>query len=138
MKKQIKLIVAMLLFGVVASFANQMPDNENRLVVHIEKAVGNATSLDLRLVNLQKKGTLILLQDVNGNNWYSQYVWRKVGYAKRLNLKGMPEGVYTLTVKHEDATVVQVLRLSKGGLEMSKQKQIEMPEEPGRDLVRKD
>lgn len=138
MKKQIKLIVAMLLFGAVASFANQMPDNESRLIVHIEKAVGNAASLDLRLVNLQKKGTLILLQDVKGNNWYSQYVWRKVGYAKRLNLKGMPDGVYTLTVKHEDATVIQVLRLSKGGLEMSKQKQIEMPEEPGRDLVRKD
>jgi hypothetical protein len=127
MKKQIRLIVAMLLFTSVASFANNSPNSPSRLLVSIEKSTDAHACLDLRLANLEKQGTTISLQDLSGNQWFSQFVWHKVGYAKRLNLQGMPDGVYTLSVKHRDATVIQVLRLSKGNLELSKQKQVEMP-----------
>ncbi|MCC6727300.1 MAG: hypothetical protein IT258_22535 [Saprospiraceae bacterium] len=133
MKKQIKLIVAMLLLGATTTFANQMP---NRLLVSIEKSAENATSLELRLANLEKKGTLVLLQDVGGNNWFSQYVSRKAGFAKRLNLKGMPDGTYTLTISQKDATVIQALRLSNGVLEVLKHQKMEVPAKKGEDLVK--
>jgi hypothetical protein len=135
MKKQIKLIAALLLLGAATTFANQMPTTVNRLLVSIEKSTDAQTCLDLRLANLEKQGTTISLQDLSGNQWFSQFVWRQVGYAKRLNLQGMPDGVYTLSVKHRDATVIQVLRLSKGNLELSKQKQVEMPAEAGNEQV---
>ncbi len=134
MKKQIILIAASLLCYTATIFANQMPVGENHLIVSIEKAEG-PTSLNLRLANLEKKSTLILLQDVSGNNWFSQFVWRKVGFAKKLNLKGMPDGIYTLTIQHEDATIIQALNLSHGVLEVSKHQQIKMPTVPGKDLV---
>lgn len=127
MKKQIRLIVAMLLCTSVASFANNFTNSPSRLLVNIEKSTDATACLDLRLANLEKQGTTISLQDLSGNNWYTHYVTREYGYAKRLNLQGMPDGVYTLSVKHRDATVIQVLRLSKGVLELSKQKQVEMP-----------
>ncbi|MBK8567324.1 MAG: hypothetical protein IPN76_29375 [Saprospiraceae bacterium] len=136
MKKTIKLIVAMLLFGAVTTFANQMPSPLSRLLVSIEKSADNSTSLDLRLANLEKKGTLVLLQDVNGNNWFSQYVSRKAGFAKRLNLKGMPDGTYTLTISQQDATVIQALRLSNGVLEVLKHQKMEVPAAQGDELVK--
>jgi hypothetical protein len=135
MKKQIVLIAASLLFSTATIFASQMPTGENRLIVSIEKSE-DAASLDLRLANLEKKGTLIQLQDEKGNNWFSQYVWRKNGYAKRFNLKGMPNGMYTLWVQHQDATIIQVLHLSNGVLEVSKHQQLKVPNEPGQDLVK--
>lgn len=138
MKKQIKLIVAMLLLGAATTFANQPPKSPSRLLVNIEKSTDAQACLDLRLANLEKQGTTISLQDLSGNQWFSQFVWRQVGYAKRLNLQGMPDGVYTLSVKHRDATVIQVLRLSKGNLELSKQKQVEMPAEVGNEQVSRD
>ncbi len=136
MKKQIGLFVAIMLFSAASVFANQMPIGEAKLIVSIEKSTENATSLDLRLANLEKKGTLILLQDVNGNNWYSQYVSRKAGFAKRLNLKGMPDGTYTLSVNHKGATVIQALRLSYGVLEVLKHQKLEVPAAQGVDLVK--
>lgn len=139
MKKQIKLIVAMLLFSTVATFANSLPSNSpSRLLVSIEKSEGSVQCLDLRLANLEKQGTTISLQDLSGNNWYSHYVSRQYGYAKKLNLQGMPDGVYTLSIKHPDATIIQVLRLSKGNLELSKQKQVEMPNEAGNEQANRD
>ncbi len=137
MKKQIKLIVAMLLLGATTTFANQMPTSPlSRLLVSIEKSADNSSSFDLRLANLEKKGTLILLQDVSGNNWFSQYVSRKAGFAKRLNLKGMPDGTYTLTISQKDATVIQAMRLSGGVLEVLKHQKMEVPASPGEDLVK--
>jgi hypothetical protein len=136
MKKQISLFVAILLFSATTVSANQMPIGKAKLIVTIEKSIENATSLDLRLANLEKKGTLILLQDMNGNNWFSQYVSRKAGFAKRLNLKGMPDGNYTLSVNHKDATVIQMLRLSNGVLEVLKHQKMEVPSVQGEDLVK--
>lgn len=127
----------MLLLGAATTFANQLPNSPSRLLVNIEKSTDAQACLDLRLANLEKQGTTILLQDLSGNQWFSQYVWHKAGYAKRLNLQGMPDGVYTLSVKHRDATVIQVLRLSKGNLELSKQKQVEMPTVIGNEQVSK-
>lgn len=135
MKKQIKLIVAMLLFTSVATFANSLSNIPSRLLVSIEKSTDASASLEIRLANLEKQGTTISLQDLSGTQWYSHYVNRQYGYAKKLNLEGMPDGVYTLSVKHRDATVIQVLRLSKGVLELSKQKQVEMPNEAGKEQV---
>jgi phenylpyruvate tautomerase PptA (4-oxalocrotonate tautomerase family) len=136
MKKQISLFVAILLFSAAIVSANQMPIGEAKLIVTIEKSIESVTSLDLRLANLEKKGTLILLQDMNGNNWFSQYVSRKAGFAKRLNLKGMPDGTYTLSVSHKDATVIQALRLSNGVLEVLKHQKMEVPAKKGEDLVK--
>lgn len=136
MKKQISLFVAMLLFSAATVFANQMPNVGNRLIVSIEKSADAATSLDLRLANLEKQGTFVELRDLQGNTWFSQFVWRKHGYAKKLNLKGMPDGNYLLSVQHKEATIVQMLRLSNGVLTVEKHQRMEVPTQPGKDLAK--
>ncbi len=126
----------MLLLHAVSVSASQLPKEDSRFIVNIEKSEGVA-SLNLRLANLEKRGTLILLQDTNGNIWFSQYVRFKHGYAKTLNLKGMPDGTYTLSVNHQGATVIQALRLSNGVLEVLEHQKMEVPALPKDDLVRK-
>lgn len=135
MKKQISLFVAMLLLCTATVFANQMPNVGNRLIVSIEKS-NDQTSLDLRLANLEKQGTFVELRDLQGNTWFSQFVWRKHGYAKKLNLKGMPDGNYLLSVQHKEATIVQMLRLSNGVLAVEKHQRMEVPTQPGKDLAK--
>lgn len=125
----------MLLLGTATVFANQLPTNGNRLIVSIEKSDGLA-SLDLRLANLEKQGTFVELRDMQGNTWFSQYVWRKHGYAKKLNLKGMPDGNYLLSIRHSEATIVQMLNLSKGVLTVEKHQRMEVPTQPGKDLAK--
>lgn len=115
--------------------ASQMPTHGNRLLVNIEKS-DDATSLDLRLANLKKMDTYLEIRDMAGKTWFSQNIWRQHGYAKKLNLKGMPDGTYTLTVNHAEATVIQPLRLSKGVLEVLTHHKIEVPALQRNDLVK--
>lgn len=134
MKKQISFIVAMLLVAATV-FANQLPVAPPRLLVNIEKA-SEPAALEVRLANIEQKSTLLLLQDGSGKIWFSQHIWRKHGYARKLNLKGMPDGTYTLSINHDDATVIQVLRLSGGVLEVPKLQQLNVPTKSSGDLAR--
>lgn len=73
-------------------------------------------SIDVQLANLQQQRTQIAIQDVNGKLWYSEFCEKEDGYAKRLNLGGMPEGHYICFVKNRRGQSAQAFRLSAGGL----------------------
>lgn len=135
MKKQIILLAASLLLSTVAIFANQVPMNGGRLIVRIEKST-EPYFLTLRLANLQKQRTLVELRDISGNTWFSQYVSRKNGFAKNLNLKQLPDGGYFVSITHKDATVVQFFTLSEGVLSLDSHLKMELPSKPEKALAK--
>ena len=75
-----------------------------------------AKSIDIQLANLQRQRTQIAIQDVNGKLWYSEFCEKEDGYAKRLNLDGIPEGQYVCFVKNRRGHSTQAFRLNANGL----------------------
>jgi hypothetical protein len=51
-----------------------------KMIVKTEKGE-TAKNIHLRLANLQNMCTNLALQDMNGNYWFTNYVWRENGYA---------------------------------------------------------
>lgn len=75
-----------------------------------------AKSIDVQLANLQRQRTQIAIQDVNGKLWYSEFCEKEDGYAKRLNLDGMPEGQYVCFVKNRRGHSTRAFRLNANDL----------------------
>jgi len=70
-----------------------------KMIVHLTKYNGH--TVQLRLANLQKKHTRITLVDLEGKEWVSVKVNNEHGYANKLNMQGMPEGAYLITVENQ-------------------------------------
>jgi hypothetical protein len=85
---------------VLATGFNLFAGNGN-MIVKIEKGE-QVKTIDLRIANLQGLRTNIVLEDMNGAVWFDEYAWGESGYAKKLNLNGMPNGDYVLYVKNSD------------------------------------
>lgn len=97
MKKEIKVLVMMAL--AIASLVLATSATKNPEIIRISK--GDAVkTIDIRLANLQHRGTSVVVQDMEGKCWYSESIWNEDGYTKRLNLNGMPTGHYLCFVKN--------------------------------------
>lgn len=73
-------------------------------------------SIDVQLANLQRQRTQIAIQDVNGKLWYSEFCEKENGYAKRLNLDGIPEGQYICFVQNRRGRSTQAFRMQTNAL----------------------
>jgi len=110
MKKQVHLLAA--LFLVCSTlFAAASPGAH--LIVRFEKGVAPNT-IQVQVANLQKTRTRIAIQDLSGKVWFSEYVVKEDGYAKNLNLSGMPQGQYVVFVKNARTQCSKTFRFAAG------------------------
>lgn len=94
----------------LASLAFTTATTQKSEIIRISK--GDAVkTIDIQLANLQHRNTSVVLQDMEGICWYSENIWNEDGYAKRLNLNGMPNGYYLFYVKSRDVSYVQSFQL---------------------------
>ena len=96
MKKYLIFLAAFVLATGFNAFAGS-----GRMIVKIEKGE-SAKTINLHIANLQDLRTNIVLEDMNGAVWLDEYAWGETGYAKKLNLNGMPNGDYVLYVKNSE------------------------------------
>lgn len=80
------------------------------MIVKVEK--NDAHTLGLRLANLNKKFTKIRITDLNEKVWLTENVTNEYGYAKKLNLNGLPAGEYMLFVENNGQLFVQAFAKS--------------------------
>jgi hypothetical protein len=83
--------------------ANPNPD-PGKMIVRLKN---NTEALGIQLANLQQERTHVCLTDLKGKIWFSEYVWNETGYAKNLNLAGMPDGPYLFYVSNKNGKHVQ-------------------------------
>jgi hypothetical protein len=105
MKKYLIFLVAFVLATGFNAFADS-----GKMIVKIEKGE-NAKTINLVVANLQGLRTNIVMEDNNGAVWLDEYAWGETGYAKKLNLNGMPKGDYILYVKNSDEFHAQAFTL---------------------------
>lgn len=110
MKKQLKVLTAMAL--ILAALIVATAATENHEIIRINKGDA-AKTIDIRLANLQRNITTVILQDMEGVCWYRESIRNEDGYSKRLNLNGMPNGYYFCYVNNRNVFISQHLYLSE-------------------------
>ncbi len=105
MKKHIIFLTALTCFSTLTLFANP-----NRMIVRFEKGEA-AKTINVQLANLENLRTHLLIQDMDGTSWFSEYIWGEQGYAKKLNLVGMPDNDYIILVSNKNGRHVQSFHL---------------------------
>lgn len=115
MKKYLIFLAAFVLATGFNAFAGS-----GKMIVKIEKGE-NAKTINLRIANLQNLLTNIVLEDMNGAVWFDEYAWGETGYAKKLNLNGMPNGDYVLYVKNREDFHAQAFNVGAVGIAFFKE-----------------
>ena len=82
----------------------------------------------LQLANLDQQDALIRLVALGDGIAFEQKVTGEYGYAKQLNLKGMPPGRYFLYIKIGDASLIQYIRFEPDGLQLEEIQRLEQSE----------
>lgn len=113
MKNQINVLVAAVLL--ITALFTAAATAENPMIVRIDKGEA-ARTLTVQLANLQQQYTALVVQDITGKYWYSESIWNEEGYAKLLNLNGMPNGYYLCYVKNRSGLYTQSFRLDETDL----------------------
>jgi hypothetical protein len=113
MQKQGNLFVAMILCA-AALFAR--PAAASSPMIARFTPAESAKTIDVQLANLQQQRTHVAIQDVQGKLWFSEYVDREDGYAKKLSLTGMPDGAYICFVQNKSGRFTQAFRLDAAAL----------------------
>lgn len=113
MQKQGNLLVAMILCA-AALFAR--PAAAASPMIARFTPAESAKTIDVQLANLQKQRTHVAIQDMQGKLWFSEYIDREDGYAKKLSLSGMPEGAYVCFVQNKSDRFTQAFRLDAAAL----------------------
>jgi hypothetical protein len=114
MKKQIVLAVAMLLTlaAIEAPAANVVQPPGAGKTMNVQVKMGQKPmTLEVQLDRLDKKRTVVFLEDMTGKVWLSEAIWRKESCGKLLNLSGMPQGDYILRVVGAAGEHLQMLAL---------------------------
>lgn len=118
MKRQIKYLTVLLL-AMAALFAVSFM-RENAMIVRIEKGF-DAKTINVQLANLQNRYTQLAIQDMDGKVWFSEYVWRADGYAKKFNLREVPEGDYMCFVRNTEGVFMKTFRVEPEDLTLFRQ-----------------
>lgn len=119
MKKQFVLATACLLLltaALLPSFGNNPPAMQGMKA--LVKNGHQAMTIEIHISQLDKKRTLISLQDLFGKVWLSEAVWKKEADTKLLNLEGMPDGNYILWINGNAGEHFQLLNLSAGSIQL--------------------
>lgn len=130
MKKLLMLLAACLMvMGTAPNLhANVYPIPGSKMIVKITKGDA-AKMLNVQLANLQDERTHVCLQDMEGKIWFSDYVWRETGYAKKFNLNNMPDGDYLFFVSNNKNSHMQMITMGERHIEFFRPMMVE-PNKP--------
>ena len=118
--KQFQILLALL---VAASLSIQayVPavDSESKLVLRTE--VVDAHILKVQLVNLLKKKTKVIIENMDSGFYhFSDVVNKRNGFSKKIDLAKLPQGRYILKVEAPDRSFKQVIYVKEEGILLSK------------------
>ena len=108
--------VALLCLVMASIFtANGKPLHEpEKMIVRLENIGPDA--IGLQMANLLQLRTKVCITDLDGRPWFKEYVQKENGYAKKLNLAGMPSGEYLLSVQNEQECFVRAFAKRETGI----------------------
>lgn len=112
------LLLGLAIFSLPA-MANTNPEPADGKLIF--KTTVDGKSVIYRLSNLQKQDTKVAIYSMNGDTrYYKGYISDHNGYAKRLNLKKLPEGKYKMVVENELESVTKVMKIEDDMILFSK------------------
>ncbi len=113
MRKYLVLLIAWAL-ACAFTFASGNDKGEN-IGVKIQKGE-EAKTIIIRLINLEKLATEVVVQDAEGGVWYSEWIRMEAGYATKLDLSTLPNGDYLAFIRNEAGIWVQVFTIAANGI----------------------
>ena len=100
------------------AFAHTPAIDDGEVIINVNQLEGK--QFILHLANLEQQTTNIKLEDLQGTVYYTEMVRKHNGYAKKLNLRKLPEGRYILSVLQDNKKFVQVVVIQDDKLMFSK------------------
>jgi len=89
-------------------------------------ASAGAEAIDLKIANLKKSTTTIQLNNLDGVLLAKEVVKDQNRFAKRFNLKGLPNGIYFFTVQHKQLQMLQMVSIHKEGVVLKEQQVLDI------------
>ena len=118
--KQFQILLALLVTASLSIQAHApIVDSESKLVLRTE--VVDAHILKVQLVNLLKKKTKVIIEDMDSGFYhFNNVVNKRNGFSKKIDLAKLPQGRYLLKVEAPDRTFKQVIYVNEQGILLSK------------------
>ncbi|NJK82507.1 MAG: hypothetical protein HC912_00495 [Saprospiraceae bacterium] len=88
---------------------------ETKPLIKIESDTASM-DVNIYLANLLGQTTQVNLQNEKGQGVFTETIYNKAAFAKRLDLKQLEEGKYTFYITREAEEVVQPIVVSKNGI----------------------
>ena len=112
------LVAASIVFSVTALQAFNSPIPKTSILFKTESV--SASTLDVRLANLQQSKTSLVLVDMAGREYFREVVTKHNGFAKTLNLEELSDGLYKLVVKNSSEELSLVVKKDGPSILLSK------------------
>ena len=118
------MLIAALVCSVASTYAfnTEVPAKiDDDLIINVDQL--DNKQFILHIANLQQQITNIKIQDLEGNIYYREKVKDHNGFAKKIDLKELPEGRYVLSITQNDRRFSQVVLVDSDNLLFSRIKE---------------
>lgn len=95
----------------------QPPTHQDGIMVKVKPMVAKK-SFVLRLYNLQKKPTRVMIHDRQGHRLMSEKIMYHNGYRKLINLQQLNKGEYIFTILHPEESKTGTIKVGFNRLEI--------------------
>ncbi|MEN0048546.1 MAG: hypothetical protein AAF806_15895 [Bacteroidota bacterium] len=95
--------------------------NGNNTTVTSSFSIAGKEAIDLKISNLRKSTTTIQLNNLEGALLVKEIVVDQNGFAKKINLKGLPRGTYFFTIQHKQLQLLQIVLIDRAGVKLQAQ-----------------
>lgn len=107
--KPLFFICTVLLCGLTANSLRAEIDPATTVLFKTERL--DQQTLGIQLANLQQRTTMVTLKNMAGEEFYQEVVTNHNGFAKRINLKNLPDGLYELTVQQGTEEMTRLIKM---------------------------
>ncbi len=122
MKKWMLFLVVATFMVSANAFANlPVAEEDKGMIINVDQVADK--QFVLHLANLEKQVTLIQIEDLKGRVYFNERVRNHNGYARKINLKKIPEGRYILSIKQDQKNFAQVMVVQDNKVVFSKMKE---------------
>ncbi len=98
------------------------PEFPNEIIVKVAP-VSKKKAFVLRMANLQQKPLRIMIQDADGNSYYSEKITDHNGYRKLFNLGHLDSGEYEILILHPNESKVGTITVGPKSAQVSWQQE---------------